>query len=117
MSLPSPSYEYFESKIDLNEKCIKKPDSTFFIKASGDSMKDAGICEDDILIIDSSLMAFSKSIVLVSIDDEMMVRRILRKKNLIMLYPENEEFFPIRITPEMDFEILGVITYVVHKTK
>lgn len=117
MSLPSPSFDHFERPMDLNEKCVKKPNSTFFMRASGNSMKEAGIFDDDLLIIDRSLTAFSKSIVVIHLDSEVLVRRILRKKNLIRLYPENPEHAPLTVTPEMDFEILGVVTYVIHHAR
>ena len=50
---PSPAQDYMEQAIDLNKELIKHPSSTFYGRVVGDSMKDEGIEEGDILVIDS----------------------------------------------------------------
>lgn len=40
---PSPAQDYVEQRIDLNELLVNHPSATYFVKAAGDSMKDAGI--------------------------------------------------------------------------
>jgi len=40
---PSPATDYCERKLDLNELCVKKPAATYFVRAQGDSMIEAGI--------------------------------------------------------------------------
>ena len=52
---PSPAQDYMEQAIDLNKELIKHPASTFFGRVVGDSMRDEGIEEGDILVIDKSL--------------------------------------------------------------
>ena len=49
---PSPADDYIEEKIDLNKHIIKRPSSTYFAKASGDSMLELGILNGDLLVID-----------------------------------------------------------------
>ena len=49
---PSPAQDYMEQAIDLNKELIKHPASTFYGRVVGDSMKDEGIEEGDILVID-----------------------------------------------------------------
>ncbi|SQB40289.1 DNA polymerase V subunit UmuD [Citrobacter koseri] len=51
---PSPAQDYVESRIDLNELLVRHPSATYFVKATGDSMRDAGIGEGDLLVVDSS---------------------------------------------------------------
>ena len=50
-----------------------------------------------------------------SINGELTVKRIWIAKGKVFLNPENEEFSPIEITEETDFDIWGVVTYVIHK--
>ena len=54
---PSPADDYLEDKIDLNKYLVKHPSSTFLVRASGESMINAGIFPNDILVVDRSLKA------------------------------------------------------------
>lgn len=51
---PSPAADYVEQRIDLNELLVAHPSSTYFVKAAGDSMIEAGISDGDLLVVDSS---------------------------------------------------------------
>ena len=48
---PSPAEQYVDAPLDLNELLVKNPPATYFVRAAGNSMVDAGIQEGDILII------------------------------------------------------------------
>ena len=52
---PSPADDHIDRKIDLNEHLVRRPASTFFVRASGESMLGAGIFDGDLLIIDRSI--------------------------------------------------------------
>jgi DNA polymerase V len=54
---PSPAEDYIEKTLDLNELCIQHPAATFFVRVQGESMIDAGIFPDDVLVVDRSLHA------------------------------------------------------------
>jgi DNA polymerase V len=112
---PSPGDDYIERNLDLNELLIKNPSATFFVKVDGDSMKDAGISSGDTLIVDRAVEAKDKSIVIASINGELTVKRVWIANKKVFLKPENDDFSPIEITEEMDFNIWGVVTYVVSK--
>ena len=112
---PSPGDDYIEMNLDLNELLIKNPSATFFVKVDGDSMKDAGISSGDTLIVDRAIEAKDKSIVIASINGELTVKRVWIANKKVFLKPENDDFSPIEITEEMDFNIWGVVTYVVSK--
>ena len=49
---PSPADDHIEGKLDLNEHIIRHPAATFFARATGESMKDAGIFHGDLLVVD-----------------------------------------------------------------
>lgn len=114
---PSPADDYIEQSLDLNEYLIKKPTATFFMRVAGDSMKEAGIFENDILIVDRSLTASHNSIVVAVINGEYTVKRLHKMKDKIFLMPENKKYSAIEIKEGMDFEIWGVVTYVIHSAK
>ncbi len=113
---PSPADDYIEQALDLNELIIKHPAATFYVRVQGDSMENAGIYSGDILVVDRSLTAHHKSIVLAVLDGEFTVKRLMMKDQEIYLVAENASYPHIKIRPETQFEVWGVVTYVIHKT-
>jgi len=111
---PSPADDYIENSLDLNKHLIKHPAATFFVSVKGDSMIDAGIHSGDILIVDRSLDATDKKVVIAIVDGEFTVKRIRRVGEKIYLLPENDEYSSTEITESMDFTIWGVVTNVIH---
>jgi DNA polymerase V len=111
---PSPAEDYIEGKLDLNEHLVKHPAATFFVRVTGDSMIDAGIHPGDILIVDRSLEAADKKVVIAVVEGELTVKRIRLINEKIVLMPENENYKPLQINNETDFEIWGVVTNVIH---
>ena len=105
---PSPAEDYVEGTLDLNKYLIKHPAATFFVRVSGESMIKAGIFPDDILIVDRSLEATDKKIVIAVLDGELTVKRLRYRGNQIFLEPENDSYQSIRVTEEAGFEIWGV---------
>jgi DNA polymerase V len=67
---PSPADDYIETSIDLNRELIRHPFATFFVRAAGDSMIDAGIKPDATLIVDRAVESKSGDIVIARIGDE-----------------------------------------------
>jgi len=49
---PSPAQDYAEKELDLNELCIRRRASIFFVRASGNSMRDLGLCDGDVMVVD-----------------------------------------------------------------
>ena len=52
---PSPAQDYLTESIDLNKTLIRHSETTFYAKVSGDSMKDVGISDGDLGVIDKDL--------------------------------------------------------------
>lgn len=110
---PSPADDHIEEHLNLND-LIKHPAATFLVRVSGRSMIDAGIHENDILIVDRSLTPMHGKVVIAVIQGQLTVKRLHRKGNTLFLMPANEEFSPIPITEEDDIHIWGVVTKVIH---
>lgn len=109
---PSPAQDYVERRIDLNELMIQHPSATYFVKSSGDSMRDVGIWEGDLLVIDSSRKAAHGDIVIAAVDGEFTVKR-LQLHPIVMLKPENAAYKSIVIGSEDNLEVFGVVTFIV----
>lgn len=110
---PSPAQDYMVNSIDLNKELIRHPATTFYARAVGDSMKDCGIDDGDLLVIDKAIEPQEGDIVVAFIDGEFTLKtvRFDDKENCIWLVPANEEYSPIKITEENNFLIWGVLTY------
>lgn len=63
--------------IDLNKELIKHPASAFLGRVIGDSMKDEGIEEGDVLIIDKSLELMNGNLAVCYLDGEFTVKRVM----------------------------------------
>lgn len=113
---PSPAADYTE-RIDITREIIRHPDTTFYARIDGDSMRDAGIFSGDIVVIDRSLQASDGDYVAACIDGEFTVKefRLDRANQCAWLIPHNDAYSPIRVTDENAFVIWGVITYTIHK--
>ena len=112
---PSPAADYEENKLDLNKYLVKNSAATYFVRVSGDSMIDAGIHHEDLLIVDRSIEPKDKNIVIAALNGELTVKRIRIRKGKITLQPENKNYSAQEINEEMQFEIWGVVTNVIHK--
>ena len=114
--VPSPAENYIDEQLDLNKYLIKNMESTFFIRVSGDSMIDVGIFNDDIIIVDKGLTPMNKSIVIVSLNEELVIKRLLkdRMSKNYYLKSENSKYPNIKFSADSDVKIWGVATYVIH---
>ena len=109
----SPADDFVEEYLNLNELLVKREEATFFVRVEGRSMVNAGIYPNDILIVDRSLNAKHRSIVIAVIDGEVTVKRLFYKNNEVFLQAENSQFKDIPVLGEL--HIWGVVTSVIHK--
>lgn len=112
---PSPAEDYIDRRLDLHQHLVRNEAATFFLRAHGESMLGAGIHDGDLLIVDRSIEAAHRKVVIAALDGELTVKRLLRREGRVFLAPENPQFEPIDITESEFVHIWGVVTYVVHK--
>ena len=112
---PSPAENYVEEKLNLNSYLIKNKESSFFVRVSGDSMINVGIFDNDILIVDRSIDPKRQSIVMVSIDGELVIKKLMKDQSKnYYLKSENSNYPNIKLNSNRDTIIWGVVTYVIH---
>jgi len=87
-----------------------KPQADFLLKVYGQSMKDIGILDGDLLAVHSTKDVRNGQVVVARIEDEVTVKRLERKGSTVYLHAENEEFAPIVVdlTQPTQFEIEGI---------
>lgn len=110
---PSPADDFLDINIDLNKHLIKNPSTTFYGRVKGHSLKDAGIHDGDLLIVDKSLEPVNGKIAVCFIDGEFTVKRIKIEKDIVWLLAENKDYPPIKVTKDNDFVIWGIVINVI----
>lgn len=114
---PSPSEQYVESPLDLNQLLVKNPAATYFVRVSGDSMTGAGIHSGDILVVDRSLDAADGDIVIACLDNEFTVKYFRRDCRGIRLEPANRNYPVIILEGEQELRLFGVVTSCIKQFK
>lgn len=84
----------------------KQPD--YILQVKGESMKDIGILDGDLLAVKKSSDARSGQIVVARIDDDVTVKRLVRERQRVVLQAENPDFEPIVVTDTQRFAIEGI---------
>lgn len=111
---PSPAQDYVEQTLDLNDLCIRRPAATFFVRVEGDSMIEAGIFHNDILVVDRSVKPVHGDIVVAQVDGGFTVKELCLRPRL-MLLPRNSAYQPILLANDNELQIFGVVTNVVRQ--
>ena len=112
---PSPADDHIELGIDLNRYLIKNPISTFFLRVSGNSMNNAGIYNNDLLIIDRSINPCPGHIVVALLDGEFTLKRLIKKQDNYYLKADKENYPAINLYDYTDIQIWGVAIYSIHE--
>jgi DNA polymerase V len=114
---PSPAQGYEQQAIDLNELLVSNPPATFFVRARGDSMVDAGIRDGDLLVVDFSRQPRHGDIVIARLDDGFTVKRLYKRRQLVRLCAENRaaQYPPIEPQEGQTLEVLGVVRWAIHQ--
>lgn len=109
---PSPADDFLEGSLDLNSLVIRHPEATFFARVEGDSMKDEGIVEGDILVVDKSIEPYDGCLAVAFVDGEFTLKRVRKEQDKILLVPANPKYKVIEISPENEFAVWGVVNWV-----
>jgi DNA polymerase V len=113
---PSPAQDYIEQSIDLNDYCVRHPAATYLVQASGDSMRGAGIIEGDVLVVDRSLTAQHRDIVIAAVNGEMVCKR-LELTPRVRLVSENPAYAPLVPAEGETLDIFGVVVSMVRRIR
>jgi len=123
--------------MDLNKELVKHPAATFYGRVVGDSMRDAGVSEGDILLIDKAIEPQEGDMAVCFLDGEFALKyisfqepgsparklgrqpvsyKILRQRDLWLL-PANSKYKPIHVEEGNDFTVWGVVTHIIKKVR
>ena len=106
---PILAEENIEGNVLVDAALLNKRNDCFGLKVRGDSMINAGILENDLVIVSPQKNASNGDIVVALLQDEATMKRFIAKDNKIYLMPENEKYNPIEIADREDFSIIGKV--------
>jgi DNA polymerase V len=113
---PSPATDYIEDDLDLNTHLISNAPATFIIRVQGKSMRDVGIYDGDLLIVDKSISPKSFSTVIANVNEELVVKTFIKEKETSYLTSGSKSTIDkINLGENQEVIIWGVVTYVIHK--
>ncbi len=108
----SPSEPFADAGFDLNRLLVQHPAATFFLRAKGDALAEAGVRNGDVLIVDRSLEPAAGKLVVAVVEGEFTVQYFHRiQKKLFGSTGKNPDQ---KVQKEPDVEIWGVVAYVIH---
>lgn len=107
---PSPADDFTVKRIDITAELITHPQATFLLKVSGDSMKDAGIFDGDMIVVNRAIKPRHNQVVVAVVDGEFTVKTLYQRAGRTRLKPANVTFPDIVPHEGQTLEVWGVVT-------
>jgi DNA polymerase V len=111
---PAAADDQIEKLIDLNQLLIEDVNDTFMSRVTGLSMIGVNIFDGDLVLVKRSLPPKSGDIVVATVQGDITVKTLRVEQGQPWLCPENPNFKAIKVTPESECRIWGVVTDVIH---
>lgn len=112
---PSPADDYVERRLDLNEWLVRHEAATFFWRVRGGSMRGAGICDGDVLVVDRAVSPASGNIVLVTVEGAAIVKYYVRCGELVWLEEAAPERRRLNLAEGVEAVVWGVVVGMVRR--
>ena len=113
ISFGSPAGESGVTRLDLNEILIRNPQATFLVRIAGSAMREAGIDDGDLALVDRALDASHGQVVIAVHQDEFLCRRLCRRGEALGLQATDPDVPDVWAGEADTFDIWGVVTHVV----
>jgi len=113
---PIMTNEYYNDPLDFNRDFIKHPESTFYVKVKGDSMKEAGIFDGDLCLVDKAEEMVHGNIVAAYVSGGFTVKYLdtsTKDQGFIRLVPANKDFKPFIIDSSDEFAVWGKVIFTI----
>jgi len=110
---PSPAEEELVNTLSLDDYLVERPEASFLLTVSGDSMVEAGIQPGDLILVEKGRTPRNGDIVVAQVDDEWTLKYFQRDRDGVRLDPANRAYAPIR--PKRSLVVGGVVRAVVRK--
>jgi SOS regulatory protein LexA len=112
---PSPAEEELQDVVSIDEYLVSNPNATFLVKVQGDSMIDAGIHQDDLVLIQKNLEPKDGDIVIAQVDGEWTLKYFKQKAKKVYLQAANQRY--PTIIPRQELVVAGIVIANIRKYK
>ncbi len=99
--------------MSMDEYLITRPEASYLLQVSGDSMIGAGIVEGDLVIVEKGREPKSGDIVIAEVDGEWTMKYFWKQGKAVVLEAANPKY--PRIRPKTELKLGGVVTAVIRK--
>lgn len=106
---PSPADDHAVDRIELMQQLVRHPQATYFIRITGDSMRDAGILSGSVVLVDKAVKPQHGNIVIAVVDGEFTCKRLHTRGGRMRLKPENPTYPEIEPKDGQTVEVWGVV--------
>lgn len=106
---PSPADDHAVTRLDLMAQLIKHPQATFMLRVRGDSMKDAGILDGSVVLVDKAIQPRNGHVVVACIDNEYLCKYFVQRAGRVRLKAANNTYPDIIPKDGQTLEIWGVV--------
>jgi DNA polymerase V len=106
---PSPADDHAVKRVDLMERLIKHPQATYLLRVRGESMKDAGIFDNDVVLVDRAITPRSGHVVIAVVDGEFVCKSLWQRAGRMKLKAANPTFADIVPNEGQTVEVWGVV--------
>jgi DNA polymerase V len=115
---PSPAEDHAGKRIDVLEHLVKHPQATYQMQVRGESMRDAGIFDGDVLLVDKAIRPRSGHIVVAVVDQEFTIKKLSIRAGRMKLLAANPTFPDIIPKEGQEIQVWGVVvaSITIHKT-
>lgn len=107
---PSPAADFIQERLDLFKLLVPHPQATFFLRVRGESMRECGIFDNDVVVVDRALAAKHQDIVVAVIDGEFTCKQLYRRNGQTRLKAANPTYPDIVPKEGQCVEVWGVVT-------
>ncbi len=106
---PSPAEDHMVQRVDLMAQLMRHPQATYLLRVRGESMRDAGIFDGDVVMVDRAIAPRSGQVVVAVIDGEFVCKTLYQRAGRIKLKAANVTFPDITPKDGQTLEIWGVV--------
>ena len=107
---PSPAEDFQVERLDLTAILVSHPQATFFLRLRGDSMRDAGLFDGDLLVVNRALKPVNGDVVIAVVDGEFTCKTLWLKFGRMKLVAANPTYPEIVPKEGQTIEVWGVVT-------
>lgn len=114
---PSPAEDHLVRRVDLMEQLIQHPQATFLLRVRGESMKDAGIFDGDVVLVDKAISPRSGQVVIAVVDGEFVCKTLWQRAGRMKLKAANATYPDISPKDGQTVEVWGVVVAAIKQFK